>query len=75
MRRPGCRKCEASTRRCEGYGLRLSWPAHGSRRSIEHLIQQYANSGPGGTTYTRFINAFMADIELFYLQDPQFAGR
>lgn len=58
-----------------GYGLRLSWPAQGSRRSIEHLVQQYTTSRLDGAKDTRFINAFMADVELFYLQDPQFVGQ
>lgn len=77
LRRPGCRKCEISARSCEGYGLRLSWPAQGSRRSIEHLAQiiNYPNGSSNGDGDVHFVNAFAADIELFYLQDPQLVGR
>lgn len=62
-------------RSCQGYGLRLSWPAHGSRRFIQHSVQDSTNFGSGGAENTHFINTSMVDVGLLYTTNLGSVGK
>lgn len=78
--RPACRNCVASDRTCQGYGLRLSWPATTSRRSIEHRIEENhknhinAQIALSDASHTHFINTLTKHMEPLYLQDAGYMG-
>jgi hypothetical protein len=75
MGRPGCRNCAASFRNCQGYGLRLSWPANGSSRSIHCSIQGSPSEWSNESKPAYFINTLMMDVEIHYLQCPGSVGQ
>ncbi|KAF7595989.1 hypothetical protein BBP40_004135 [Aspergillus hancockii] len=62
-------------RNCQGYGLRLSWPAHGSRRFIQHSVPDSTDFGSGGAENTHFVNTLMVDVELLYMINPESVGK
>ncbi|KAL3472591.1 fungal-specific transcription factor domain-containing protein [Aspergillus californicus] len=76
MGRPHCRNCTESGRKCQGYGLRLSWPPAGSSRSIEHSGED--NVARISSTYkahrAHFVNTLMVDVELHYMRDSEGVG-
>ena len=67
--RPSCRKCVTAGRKCLGYGLRLSWPATKSRRSIEHFVRNdwEVGSGLDHIENVHFINTLTKHVEALYL--------
>lgn len=75
MSRPGCRNCAASFRNCQGYGLRLSWPANSSSRSIHCSIQGNSPDWSNENKPAYFINTLMMDVETYYLQCPGSVGQ
>ncbi|KAL5336823.1 fungal-specific transcription factor domain-containing protein [Aspergillus crustosus] len=75
--RPTCQNCTNAKRKCEGYGLRLSWPtARGPRRST--LTQEDQDSLLPTETYVQslgFVNATTDELQMHYLQDSQLIER
>ncbi|KAK9427691.1 fungal-specific transcription factor domain-protein [Lipomyces doorenjongii] len=62
---PECRNCTLSNFKCQGYGLRLSWPSDKDfRRTILGKTRsRYRKSEAGSETF-QFINASSWDVEL-----------
>ncbi|KAI2618208.1 fungal-specific transcription factor domain-containing protein [Hypoxylon sp. NC1633] len=63
---PTCMQCVRSKRKCQGYGLRLSWPnASDARRAVVGKQPTHA-SKPRHFSDARLVHMSTADIEMHY---------
>lgn len=64
-----CTSCSRSNRKCQGYGLRLSWPRPNDRRRA--VVSKSAPPSPspptaGQISDARFVHTSTWDIELYH---------
>ena len=67
--RPNCMNCSQSNRKCQGYGLRLSWPrANDRRRAVVSKLSPPSPTSPpaGQISDARFVHTTHWDIELYH---------
>ncbi|KFH41725.1 hypothetical protein ACRE_075650 [Hapsidospora chrysogenum ATCC 11550] len=62
--RPACERCIRANRRCDGYALRLSWPAQkGSRRAVVVALPHYERAAGRDSAGPRFVNVSSWDVK------------
>ncbi|KAH8903706.1 hypothetical protein BR93DRAFT_884461 [Coniochaeta sp. PMI_546] len=62
---PACQKCVRAQRKCQGYGIRLSWPRDGDKRRTITGGSSTAEVHAAEQLNLFFINATCRDIELY----------